>query len=299
MHVRQRVHDALDASRSCTSRSARTATRSTPGAEAGRHRRPRRALPAPRGQAAPLAPQPATRRAGSTRRMHVRVVILLAAALRRCGAVPAAHAATTGRASRVRSCDAWQEAAAAVAYAAACGRCRQRRACRFASGCSRRSATAVRSACRRDGLGVWRKSRAGARASPRSSAFAGCTQGAVYRAVVHFRWHDADGDVIRTATPALASCCSQAAAAEPARGDSRDRAAARSRRRLSTRSTIVEPRRRDVAQDVGVVLRVDGEIVDEPRSIDAARSRARFGRSPSTGPVCRRAACVSWSIRSS
>ena len=131
---------------------------------------------------------------------------------------------------------------------------------------------------------VWRVSR------PRVAAFVwehrvrGLRQGATYRAVVKYRWTNANGDVIATARRRSAPCSQngglpnlKVASIDVRRGDVDETAV--------YRATIVN-RGETAARRVGVLLRVDGEVVDEVEVIDALQP----GESRTVtfnGPVCR------------
>ena len=99
----------------------------------------------------------------------------------------------------------------------------------------------------------------------------GLRQGATYRVVVKYRWTDAGGEVIADGTAALGPVQSagrlpnlRVASIESRRGEVEETAV--------YRVTIVN-RGATAAQGVGVLLRVDGEIVDEAVVIDVARAR--------------------------
>ena len=135
------------------------------------------------------------------------------------------------------------------------------------------------------GLDVWRRSRDGAAAFRYEQHVRGLRRGVVYRAVVRYRWLSSDGRVIlrkRRRSPV----CSQAGnlpnlrvgAVEVRPGEVEGTAVYRVRvinRGLST------------AEGIGVLLRVDGEVVDEAEVIDVLQpGEARTVTL--NGPVCRR-----------
>ena len=110
-------------------------------------------------------------------------------------------------------------------------------------------------------LGIWRKSRAGVSAFRYRQAVEGLHDGATYRAVVHYRWFDAEGEVITTARRRSALCRQDAglpnlrvAEIDVRPGDVDGTAVYKAT--ILNRGVVP-------AQSVGVLLRVDGEIVDE------------------------------------
>ena len=135
------------------------------------------------------------------------------------------------------------------------------------------------------GLGVWKKSRRGASVFRYSHRVEGLRQGADYRAVVHYRWRNADGEVIKTARR-RSDVCSQGG------GLPNLRVASVKRRRGEVEGTAfykvkVVNDGVATARNVGVLLRVDGEVVDEAEIIE----RLEPGEERTVtfnGPVCRR-----------
>jgi archaellum component FlaF (FlaF/FlaG flagellin family) len=133
--------------------------------------------------------------------------------------------------------------------------------------------------------GPWRRSR------PRASAFNwehhvdGLRQGGVYRAVVLYRWYGADGHRIRSARVRSAKCKQpgelpnlRVASIEMREGDVEGTAVYR---------VQIVNRGASAARQVGALLRVDGEVVDEAEVIDVLRP----GESRTVtfnGPVCQR-----------
>jgi hypothetical protein len=110
-------------------------------------------------------------------------------------------------------------------------------------------------------LGVWHRSRAGVTAFRWSHAVDGLHDGATYRAVVHYRWLDSDGDVIHT-TRRRSETCVQGGGLPNLRVKKVD---VRPGEVAGTAIYKVKVVNRGVvaAQNVAVLLRVDGEIVDE------------------------------------
>lgn len=135
------------------------------------------------------------------------------------------------------------------------------------------------------GLGVWRKSRAGASVFRYKQRVRGLRRGPVYRAVVKFRWHDADGDVFLKARR-RSPICSQRDMLPNLRVASVETESGKVQGTAIYKTTIVN-RGDAAAQNVGVLLRVDGEVVDEAEVIDALlpgeRRTVTFN-----GPVCQR-----------
>jgi hypothetical protein len=134
------------------------------------------------------------------------------------------------------------------------------------------------------GLGVWRKSRPGATAFRYKQRVRGLHQGATYRAVVRYRWLGSDGEPFLTARHRSQVCSAgdalpnlRVTSIETEPGDVEDTAV--------YRATVVN-RGDALAQDVGVLLRVDGEVVDESEVIDTLAPGEE--RSVTfNGPVCR------------
>jgi archaellum component FlaF (FlaF/FlaG flagellin family) len=117
-----------------------------------------------------------------------------------------------------------------------------------------------------EGLGVWRKARAGASKFRWEQEIGGLRQGAVYRAVVRYRWHDADGNLIR-AERRRSSLCDQDGALPNLRVDSIKTRAGEVEKTAVYKVKIVNDGLSE-ARNVGVLLRVDGEVVDEAETID-------------------------------
>jgi hypothetical protein len=136
-----------------------------------------------------------------------------------------------------------------------------------------------------EGLGVWRKSRRGASAFRYEQRVRGLHRGAVYRVVVHYRWIGEDGEPILTARRRSRQC-SQAG------GQPNLRIPAVSVKSGEVEGTAVYKvkvanRGTAPAQSVRVVLRVDGEVVDEAEVIDVLEPN-EVRTVTFNGPVCRR-----------
>jgi len=215
--------------------------------------------------------------------MHVRLAILFAL-LAALWAAPA-HAASSPAGVRMLSCTAWEErGGGSVTYAAhmdavpgtARMSLRIRLFQRFGDGRFERVSA--------DRLGVWRKSRPGASAFRWKQSVDGLHRGAAYRVVVRYRWHHSDGDVFQRARRKSARCSQggglpnlRVASIRTRRGDVEGTAVYKAK---IVNDGIAEARR------VGVLLRVDGEVVDEAEMIDALEP----GDSRTVtfnGPVCR------------
>jgi len=135
-----------------------------------------------------------------------------------------------------------------------------------------------------DELDVWRKSRAGASVFVWDQKIRGLRQGAVYRAVVDYRWLDAQGHEIASARDRSAPCGQgdalpnlRVAWIDARPGDVDGTAVYRVK--IANRGDAT-------ARHVGVLLRVDGEVVDEVEKIDILEPDATKIVSFS-GPVCR------------
>jgi hypothetical protein len=133
-------------------------------------------------------------------------------------------------------------------------------------------------------LGVWQKSRFDASIFRFKQRIEKLHPGAVYRAVVHYRWQNADGEVIKSARRRSEVCNRngdlpnlRVASVETRPGEVEGTAV--------YRTTIVN-QGESAAQNIGVLLRVDGEVVDE-ELIDAL-APSEQQTVTFTGPVCRR-----------
>ena len=131
---------------------------------------------------------------------------------------------------------------------------------------------------------VWRSSRPGALTFVWEHRVRGLRQGAAYRAVVHFRWLDKQGRQIASARRRSGECRQdeglpnlRVAAIDVRSGDVEETA--------TYRVKIVN--RGDApARGVGVLLRVDGEVVDEAEMIEELKP-GESRRVTFSGPVCR------------
>jgi archaellum component FlaF (FlaF/FlaG flagellin family) len=196
--------------------------------------------------------------------MRVRLVTLLALLAAACA--PSAHAASPAGV-RTISCTHWQEGTdGSVKYAArmrsiegsARMSLRIRLLEKFGDGGFERVSA--------EGLGVWRKARAGASKFRWEQEIGALRQGAVYRAAVRYRWRDAEGRLIRTERR-RSSLCDQDGALPNLRVQSIKTRTGEVEKTAVYRVTIVNDGSAQ-ARNVGVLLRVDGEIVDEAEVID-------------------------------
>ena len=215
--------------------------------------------------------------------MHVRLVSLLAVLVAACA--PAAHADTPVDV-RMLSCVPWEEpTGGVVVYAAEMDAIpgTARMAIRFRlfekAGDGRFERVSA------EKLGVWRRSQVGATSFRYKQRVRGLRQGAIYRAVVHYRWFGSDGAAIQTARR-VSPICSQPG------GLPNLRVAEIDVRRGEVEETAVYKvqivnRGVATAHNVGVLLRVDGEIVDEAEVIDVLEPN-EVRTVTFNGPVCRR-----------
>ena len=214
--------------------------------------------------------------------MYARVATLLLAGIALWA--PAAQADETARV-RMLSCEAWQEdVGGAVAYEARMQTVGGARRMSLRYRLLEKVGDGVFERVAGEGLGVWRKSSPGATVFAWDHRVEGLHKGAVYRAVVRFRWHGADGDVIRTERRRSEPCVQpgglpnlRVARIEIRRGQVDETAVYKAE--IANGGT-------DVARTVGVVLRVDGEIVDE-KVIDALQPK-EVRTVTFNGPVCHR-----------
>ena len=213
--------------------------------------------------------------------MQVRRVILLALAL--AAPVPAAQAEAPAATVRMLSCTPWQEGdGGSVTYAARM---------RAVPGTDRMALRIVLlekfgdDEYRRVSRGAWRTSRPGVTAFNWEHHVDGLRQGAVYRALVRYRWYDAGGERIRSARVRSAPCRQpgrlpnlRVTSIETRPGDVEGTAVYR---------VQVANRGGSAARHVGVLLRVDGEVVDEAELI-AALEPNEVRTVTFNGPMCRR-----------
>ncbi len=215
--------------------------------------------------------------------MHVRLAILLATLA--VSPAPAAYAADPPAGVRVLTCEAAEDGQPGIVlYSAhmhavpgtARMSLRIRLLEKYGDGDFKRVSS--------KGLGVWRKSRPGATAFRYKQRIRGLHQGATYRAVVRYRWLGSDGKPFLTARH-RSQVCSQGdalpnlrvASIETEPGDVEDTAVYRAR---------IVNQGDAAAQNVGVLLRVDGEVVDESETIDTLGPGEEHTVT-FNGPVCR------------
>jgi hypothetical protein len=213
--------------------------------------------------------------------MHVRALILTLAAL--AAFAPASASAVVTAEVRVLSCLAWQPGeGGSVSYEARMRAVPKtaRMAVRF-----RLYEKTGEGQFRRVGAREpWHVSRSGVAAFVWEYKVRGLRQGATYFSVVSYRWIDARGEVIERARRRSAPCSQngglpnlRVADVTIKPGEVKDTA--------MYRATIVN-RGETPARRVGVLLRVDGEVVDEVVVIDALQpGEERIVTF--NGPVCR------------
>lgn len=215
--------------------------------------------------------------------MHVRLAILLAALA--LGPVPAAHAADAPAGIRMLTCEAAADGNPSVVLysahmhavpGAARMWLRIRLLEKYGDGEFNRVSA--------KGLGVWRKSRAGASVFRYKQRVRGLRQGAVYRAVVQYRWLGSDGEPFLKARH-RSQICTQGDGLPNLRVASLDTEPGEVEDTAVYRATIVN-HGDAVAQNVGVLLRVDGEVVDESEVIDTL-APGEERTVTFNGPVCR------------
>ena len=215
--------------------------------------------------------------------MHVRLVILLAAALV-AGPVPAAQAVDVPAGVHVLTCEAWKDGQPGqVLYSAhmravpgtARMALRIRLLEKYDDGNFQRVAA--------EGLDTWRKSRLGASVFRYKQRVRGLHRGAVYRAVVRYRWFGSDGAVFQKARR-RSQICSQGDALPNLQVASIETAPGEVENTAVYKATIVN-RGDAAAQNIGALLRVDGEVVDESDVIDALQP-GEEKTVTFNGPVC-------------
>ena len=130
----------------------------------------------------------------------------------------------------------------------------------------------------------WRNSRPGALSFVWEHRVRGLRQGAVYRAVVHYRWFDKQGRQIASARRRSAECRQdgglpnlRVVGIDVRKGDVEETA---------TYRVTIANRGDAPAAGIGVLLRVDGEVVDEAEVIEELKPGARTTVTFS-GPICR------------
>jgi hypothetical protein len=136
-----------------------------------------------------------------------------------------------------------------------------------------------------DKLDVWRRSEPGAAAFKFKQKVDGLRRAAIYRAAVDYRWVDEAGQEIRTAHERSAACKQpgglpnlRVAGIEVKRGEAEDTAVYR---------VQIANRGGSTAHRVGVLLRVDGEVVDEVEVIEVLEP-GEVRTLSFSGPQCRR-----------
>jgi CARDB len=136
-----------------------------------------------------------------------------------------------------------------------------------------------------EGLGVWRKSRPGAGVFRYQQRVRGLHRGAVYRAVVQYRWLGDDGEPILTARRKSRRCSQDAGLPNLRVADVNVKpgeveGTAVYKVKIVNRGTAP-------AENVGIVLRVDGEVVDDVEVIEVLEPN-EVQKVTFNGPVCHR-----------
>ncbi|HYH60059.1 MAG TPA: CARDB domain-containing protein [Thermoleophilaceae bacterium] len=136
-----------------------------------------------------------------------------------------------------------------------------------------------------EGLDVWRRSRADAPQFRYEQRVRGLRQGGVYRAVVRYRWHDSADNRIERKRRRSPRCVQpgglpnlRVSGIEVRSGDVEGTAL--------YKVTVVN-RGSGSARDIGVVLRVDGEVVDQAEPIELLEPNESRTLT-FNGPVCRK-----------
>ncbi len=132
------------------------------------------------------------------------------------------------------------------------------------------------------GLGVWRKSRSGVRGFAMRQRVLALGEGASYRVAVHFRWYDADGDVLRRARR-LSRTCRQGGLLPNLRVT---RVGGRRVNGTVRYAVDVLNRGRAPSAPTMLALSVDGDVVDTPGFGALAPGETR--RVFVNGPACTR-----------
>ena len=214
--------------------------------------------------------------------MRIRLAIVLAALGALCA--PAAHA--TGPAGvRMLSCTPWQETSGgSVTYAARMeavpGTARMSLRIRLFEKLGDGRFERISA----DKLGIWRRSRPGASVFRWEQSVDGLRRGAVYRVVVRYRWHNSDGEVFQKARRRSPRCNQggglpnlRVASIRTRQGDVEE---------TSVYKVKIVNDGLSEARNVGVLLRIDGEVVDDAEVVDVlAPGESR--RVTFSGPVCR------------
>ena len=214
--------------------------------------------------------------------MHVRLASLFVV----IGALwaPPAFAADTPVVVRMLSCTPWEEGVGgSVAYAARMkaipGTARMALRIRLFEKVGGGKFEPIPT----EGLGIWRKSHPDASVFRYEQHVRGLHKGAVYRVTVRYRWLDADGQPILTVRR-RSPRCSQDGGLANLRVASIDVGPGEVEGTSVYKVKVVN-RGTALAENVGVLLRVDGEIVDE-EVIDALQPKEAHTVT-FNGPICR------------
>jgi hypothetical protein len=192
--------------------------------------------------------------------MHTRLALLVVTAAALC-APAVAQADDTARV-RMLSCEPSQEnVGGAVTYAARMQAVSGAKRMSLRFRLLERAGDGEFERVSAEGLEVWRKSRADAEVFYYEQRVEGLHDGAVYRAVVRYRWRDKDGELIHTARR-RSEACVQEGGLPNLRVAGIDVDPGEVKKTAVYKVKIVNGGTAP-ARTVGVLLRVDGEIVDE------------------------------------
>jgi hypothetical protein len=214
--------------------------------------------------------------------MHVRLASLLVLMSAAAFAAPAAQASTAPADVRMLSCDA---AARSVKYVARMDAVPDTHRMSLRIRLLEKAGDGKFERVSADGLGVWRKSRPGASAFHWEHDIEGLSRGATYRVVVRYRWRDSGGETILKARRRSAAC-HQPAGLPNLRVAGIDTKPGEVDGTAVYRVTIAN-RGAAAAQNIGVLLRVDGEVVDDAEVINVLEPN-ETRTVTFNGPVCRR-----------
>ena len=212
--------------------------------------------------------------------MHVRLATLLVSMA--TFAAPAAHAADAPAGVRMLSCDG---SAGSVTYSARMHAVPDTHRMSLRIRLFEKVGDGEFKRVSAEGLGVWRKSRPGASAFHWEHSIEGLTNGATYMVVVRYRWFGSGGAPILTARRRSARC-------RPPAGLPNLRVASIDTKPGEVEGTAVYKvtianRGSAAAQNAGVLLRVDGQVVDEAEVINVLEPN-QTRTVTFNGPVCRK-----------
>jgi CARDB len=212
--------------------------------------------------------------------MHVRLASLLALIAVAAFVAPSAHAAAPAGV-RMLSCDG---AAGSVQYVARMDAIPDTHRMALRIRLLERTGDGEFERVSAKGFGVWRKSRPGASAFHWEQNIEGLGHGTTYRVVVRYRWYDEAGETILTARRRSAPCRRPAGLPNLRVTDIETKPG--EVEGTATYKVTIANRGAAIAQDIGVLLRVDGEVVDEAEVINLLEPN-ETRTVTFNGPVCR------------